>query len=77
MTNNLDDRQITEIILSIIDPEDCFSIYNDDRNTRIWVKNMNKDEMKKCLEQLNEILLPLMSKPYSIIIDTSPDDSEF
>jgi len=77
VANRLDDKQIEEIVFSIIDPEDFFSIYNDDRNTKIWVQNMNKDEMKRCLQLLNEILIPMMPQPYTIRIETKPHDSEF
>jgi len=77
MANLLNDYQIEEIVKSIIDSDHLFSIYNDDRNTRIWVQSMGNDEIKKCTEQLNEILLPLLAKPYTIWIDIKPDDSDF
>lgn len=77
MVNNLNDKQIEEIVLSVIDSNDFFSIYNDDRSTQIWVHNMNENEIKTALQLLNEILIPLMSKPYTIQINTKPDDSEF
>lgn len=77
MVNNLNDKQIEIIVLSVIDSDDFFSIYNDDRRTQIWVQNMDENEIKMALQILNEILLPLMSKPYTIQIDTKPNDSEF
>ena len=77
MVNRLDDEQIKEIVSTIIDPEDIFSIYSDDRNTRIMVQNMDTREIGKCTEQLNDILLPLLDKPYRIWIDNKPDDSDF
>jgi len=75
--NRLDDEQIEEIVHTVIDPENIFSIYNDDRNTRILVQNMDAREIGKCAEQLNDILLPLVDKPYRIWIDNKPDDSDF
>jgi len=77
MVNKLNDFQIEEIVKSIIDAEHFFSIYNDDRNTRIWVKDMDQDEITQYKKQLEEILLPLLFKPYTVWIDTAPDDSEF
>ena len=41
MANNLTDAQIEEIILTVIDSKDLFSVYNDDRKTMIWVQNMD------------------------------------
>ena len=77
MANRLDDEQIKEIVYTIINPEDVFSIYNDDRNTRIMVHNMDAKEIGKCAEQLEDILLPLVEKPYRIWINNKPDDSDF
>ena len=77
MANRLDDEQIQEIVYTVIDPEDILSIYNDDRNTRIMVHNMDAKEISKCAEQLNDILLPLLDKPYRIWIDNKPSDSDF
>ena len=76
MVNKLNDYQIEEIVKSVIDAEH-FSIYNDDRNTRIWVQNMDTDEIKRCKRQLEEILLPLLLPPYTIWIDAAPDDLDF
>ena len=47
MVNRLDDEQIEEIVHSVLDPENIFSIYNDDRNTRIMVQNMDTDEIEQ------------------------------
>lgn len=77
MTNRLDDEQIKEIVSTVIDPENILSIYNDDRNTRIMVHNMDAKEIGKCAEQLNDILLPLLDKPYRIWIDNKPSDADF
>jgi len=77
MVNRLDDEQIEEIVHNVLDPENVFSIYNDDRNTRIMVQNMDTVEMEKCVEQLNDILLPLVDKPYRIWVDSKPEDSDF
>mgnify|MGYP001818655376 CR=1 FL=1 len=77
MANRLDDEQIKEIVHTVLDPENIFSIYNDDRNTRIMVQNMNTKEIGKCAKQLDDILLPLVDKPYRIWIDHKPDDSNF
>ena len=62
---------------SVIDSDHFFSIYNDDRNTRIWVQNMDKDEIKRCKKQLEDILVPLQFAPYTVWIDTKPDDADF
>lgn len=77
MTNRLDDEQIEEIVHTVFEPINIFSIYNDDRNTRIMVQNMDVSEIDKCAKQLNELLLPLVDKPYRIWIDNKPDDSDF
>ena len=77
MENRLDDEQIKDIVHTVIDPENIFSIYNDDRNTRILVQNMDASEIRSCAKQLNDILLPLVTKPYRIWIDNKPDDSDF
>jgi len=77
VANRLDDKQIEEIVHTILDPEDIFSIYNDDRNTRIMVQNMDTDEIDKCVKQLDDILLPLVDKPYRIWIDSKPEDLDF
>ena len=61
----------------MIDPENIFSIYNDDRNTSIMVQNMDANEIGSCTKQLDDILLPLVTKPYRIWIDNKPDDSDF
>ena len=77
MENRLDDEQIEEIVHTVIDPENIFSIYNDNRNTRIMVQNMDANEIGSCAKQLDDILLPLVNKPYRIWIDNKPDDSDF
>ena len=77
MANRLDDEQIKDIVHTVIDPENIFSIYNDDRNTRIMVQNMDANEIGSCAKQLDDILLPLVTKPYRIWIDNKPDDSDF
>ena len=77
MENELDDEQIEEIVHTVIDPENIFSIYNDNRNTRIMVQNMDANEIGSCAKQLDDILLPLVTKPYRIWIDNKPDDSDF
>lgn len=74
MTNRLNDYQIEEIVKAVIDSDHFFSIYNDDRSTRIWVQNMDVDEMKRCKKQLEEILLPLLLPPYTIWIEAAPND---
>ena len=77
MVNKLTDSQIEEIVKSVIDPEYIFSIYNDDRNTTIWVQNMDMDKINRCKKILEEILAPLLFQPYTIFIDTKPKDSDF
>ena len=61
----------------VIDPKNIFSIYNDNRNTRILVQNMDVNEIGSCAKQLDDILLPLVNKPYRIWIDNKPDDLDF
>jgi|GEM_PF-5959503 len=77
MANKLSDSQIEEIVKSVIDSEYIFSIYNDDRNTTIWVQNMDMDKINRCKKILEEILAPLLFQPYTISIDTQPKEPDF
>lgn len=74
MANNLTDAQIEEIILTVIDSKDLFSVYNDDRKTMVWVQNMDRNKVKNCESLLNDILLLLFSKPYAIFVGIKPDE---
>lgn len=74
MANNLPDAQIEEIILTVIDSKDLFNVYNDDRKTMVWVQNMDRDKVEKCQSLLDDILLPLFSKPYVIFMGIKPDE---
>lgn len=74
MHKKFTDAQIKEIILTVIDSKDLFSIYNDERKTMVWVQNMDRDKVEKCQNILDDILLPLFSKPYAIFVGIKPDE---
>ena len=74
MVNNLTDAQIEEIILTVVDSKDLFSVYNDDRRTMIWVQNIDGDKIKNYEILLEDILLPLFPKPYAIFVGIKPDE---